>query len=211
MERLNQNNAVKISGEIVSDFTYDHEMYGEGFYKVFVQVTRISGNLDNIPVMVSDRIIDVNKNLTGEMVAIEGEFRSYNKHLLGANKLLLFVLCKKIEIVKYCMNEDEIFLRGFICKNPIYRKTPFKREISDLLIAVNRYYGKSDYIPCICWGRNARYAAGFEIGDEIVIRGRIQSRTYEKKISDTESETRTAYEVSSTMIEKIGGENEGND
>lgn len=211
MERLNQNNAVKISGEIVSDFTYDHEMYGEGFYKVFVQVTRISGNLDTIPAMVSDRIIDVNKNLTGEMVAIEGEFRSYSKHLLGANKLLLFVLCKKIEIVKYCMNEDEIFLRGFICKNPIYRKTPFKREISDLLIAVNRYYGKSDYIPCICWGRNARYAAGFEIGDEIVIRGRIQSRTYEKKISDTESETRTAYEVSATMIEKMGGENEGND
>lgn len=210
MERLNQNNAVKISGEIVSDFTYDHEMYGEGFYKVFVKVTRISGNLDTIPVMVSDRIIDVNKNLTGEMVAIEGEFRSYNKHLLGANKLLLFVLCKKIEIVKYCMNEDEIFLRGFICKNPIYRKTPFKREISDLLIAVNRYYGKSDYIPCICWGRNARYAAGFEIGDEIVIRGRIQSRTYEKKISDTEFETRTAYEVSANMIEKIGGENESN-
>lgn len=210
MERLNQNNAVKISGEIVSDFTYDHEMYGEGFYKVFVQVTRISGNLDTIPVMVSDRITDVNKNLTGEMVAIEGEFRSYNKHLLGANKLLLFVLCKKIEIVKYCMNEDEIFLRGFICKNPIYRKTPFKREISDLLIAVNRYYGKSDYIPCICWGRNARYAAGFEIGDEIVIRGRIQSRTYEKKISDTEFETRTAYEVSANMIEKIGGENESN-
>lgn len=210
MERLNQNNAVKISGEIVSDFTYDHEMYGEGFYKVFVQVTRISGNLDTIPVMVSDRIIDVNKNLTGEMVAIEGEFRSYNKHLLGANKLLLFVLCKKIEIVKYCMNEDEIFLRGFICKNPIYRKTPFKREISDLLIAVNRYYGKSDYIPCICWGRNARYAAGFEIGDEIVIRGRIQSRTYEKKISDTEFETRTAYEVSANMIEKIGVENESN-
>ena len=210
MERLNQNNAVKISGEIVSDFTYDHEMYGEGFYKVFVQVTRISGNLDTIPVMVSDRIIDVNKNLTGEMVAIEGEFRSYNKHLLGANKLLLFVLCKKIEIVKYCMNEDEIFLRGFICKNPIYRKTPFKREISDLLIAVNRYYGKSDYIPCICWGRNARYAEGFEIGDEIVIRGRIQSRTYEKKISDTEFETRTAYEVSANMIEKIGGENESN-
>lgn len=210
MERLNQNNAVKISGEIVSDFTYDHEMYGEGFYKVFVQVTRISGNLDTIPVMVSDRIIDVNKNLTGEMVAIEGEFRSYNKHLLGANKLLLFVLCKKIEIVKYCMNEDEIFLRGFICKNPIYKKTPFKREISDLLIAVNRYYGKSDYIPCICWGRNARYAAGFEIGDEIVIRGRIQSRTYEKKISDTEFETRTAYEVSANMIEKIGGENESN-
>lgn len=210
MERLNQNNAVKISGEIVSDFTYDHEMYGEGFYKVFVKVTRISGNLDTIPVMVSDRIIDVNKNLTGEMVAIEGEFRSYNKHLLGANKLLLFVLCKKIEIVKYCMNEDEIFLRGFICKNPIYRKTPFKREISDLLIAVNRYYGKSDYIPCISWGRNARYAAGFEIGDEIVIRGRIQSRTYEKKISDTEFETRTAYEVSANMIEKIGGENESN-
>ena len=211
MERLNQNNAVTISGEIVSDFTYDHEMYGEGFYKVFVQVTRISGNLDTIPVMVSDRMIDVNENLTGEMVAIEGEFRSYNKHLPGANKLLLFVFCKKIEVVEHCMNEDEIFLHGFVCRDPIYRKTPFKREIADLLIAVNRDYGKSDYIPCICWGRNARYAAGFEIGDEIVIRGRIQSRTYEKKISDTESETRTAYEVSATMIEKIGGENEGND
>lgn len=207
MERLNQNNAVKISGEIVSDFTYDHEMYGEGFYKVFVQVTRISGNLDTIPVMVSDRIIDVNKNLTGEMVAIEGEFRSYDKHLLGANKLLLFVLCKKIEIVKYCMNEDEIFLRGFICKNPIYRKTPFKREISDLLIAVNRYYGKSDYIPCVVWGRNARFVGQLEVGTHIEINGRIQSRGYIKKYEDGTEEQRTAYEVS---VSKINVLEEGN-
>lgn len=207
MERLNQNNAVKISGEIVSDFTYDHEMYGEGFYKVFVQVTRISGNLDTIPVMVSDRIIDVNKNLTGEMVAIEGEFRSYNKHLLGANKLLLFVLCKKIEIVKYCMNEDEIFLRGFICKNPIYRKTPFKREISDLLIAVNRYYGKSDYIPCICWGRNARFVGQLEVGTHIEINGRIQSRGYVKLHEDGTEEQRTAYEVSVSKINVLEEEN----
>lgn len=207
MERLNQNNAVKISGEIVSDFTYDHEMYGEGFYKVFVQVTRISGNLDTIPVMVSDRIIDVNKNLTGEMVAIEGEFRSYNKHLLGANKLLLFVLCKKIEIVKYCMNEDEIFLRGFICKNPIYRKTPFKREISDLLIAVNRYYGKSDYIPCICWGRNARFASTFPVGTHVQCIGRIHSRGYIKKYEDGTEEQRTAYEVSVSKINVLEEEN----
>lgn len=207
MERLNQNNAVKISGEIVSDFTYDHEMYGEGFYKVFVQVTRISGNLDTIPVMVSDRIIDVNKNLTGEMVAIEGEFRSYSKHLLGANKLLLFVLCKKIEIVKYCMNEDEIFLRGFICKNPIYRKTPFKREISDLLIAVNRYYGKSDYIPCICWGRNARFVGQLEVGTHIEINGRIQSRGYVKLHEDGTEEQRTAYEVSVSKINVLEEEN----
>lgn len=207
MERLNQNNAVKISGEIVSDFTYDHEMYGEGFYKVFVQVTRISGNLDTIPVMVSDRIIDVNKNLTGEMVAIEGEFRSYNKHLLGANKLLLFVLCKKIEIVKYCMNEDEIFLRGFICKNPIYRKTQFKREISDLLIAVNRYYGKSDYIPCISWGRNARFASTFPVGTHVQCIGRIQSRGYIKKYEDGTEEQRTTYEVSVSKINVLEEEN----
>lgn len=205
MERLNQNNAVKISGEIVSDFTYDHEMYGEGFYKVFVQVTRISGNLDTIPVMVSDRIIDVNKNLTGEMVAIEGEFRSYNKHLLGANKLLLFVLCKKIEIVKYCMNEDEIFLRVFICKNPIYRKTQFKREISDLLIAVNRYYGKSDYIPCISWGRNARFASTFPVGTHVQCIGHIQSRGYIKKYEDGTEEQRTAYEVSVSKIDVLEG------
>lgn len=202
-----ENNLVTVAGEIISNFVYSHEIFGESFYTVYIKSNRLTeGNYDTIPVTVSERLIDVTENLTGCFVSIEGQFRSYNhRSTQEKTKLVLSVFARKIEFLDdLCMVSSEmansIQLIGYICKKPIYRKTPLGREITDLLIAVNRPYGKSDYIPCITWGRNARYADTFEIGQKIEVYGRIQSRQYMKKINENECEQRTAYEVSVSKI-----------
>ena len=170
----------------MSDFTFSHEIYGEGFYMVDVSVERLSDSIDIIPLMVSERLLDVNGDYKGMYIVVNGQFRSYNRHEERKNKLVL---------------SNQIFLDGYICKEPIYRKTPLGREIADLLLAVNRPYGKSDYIPCICWGRNARFASNFEVGARCAVWGRIQSREYMKKISEEQLEKRVAYEVSVSKLE----------
>lgn len=203
-DKISENNQVAIVGEIVSDFRYSHEVYGEGFYMVDVSVSRLSNFVDYIPVMVSERLIDVTGDYNGKYVYIEGQFRSFNRHEEKKNRLVLSVFARELEILEEGSEENasnEIFLDGYICKESVYRKTPLGREIADLLVAVNRSYGKSDYIPCICWGRNARFASGFEVGTHVQIWGRIQSRDYVKKLSETEVEQRTAYEVSVSKIE----------
>ena len=203
-DKMFENNQVSIIGEIVSDFQYSHEVYGEGFYMMEVSVRRLSDFVDYIPVMVSERIIDVEADYIGQLVYISGQFRSFNRHEERKNRLVLSVFARELEILDPDCDEDagnQIFLDGYICKEAIYRKTPLGREIADLLVAVNRSYGKSDYIPCICWGRNARFAAGFEVGTHVQIWGRIQSRNYVKKLSETQVEQRTAYEVSVSKIE----------
>lgn len=203
-DKLIENNQVSIVGEIVSDFRYSHEVYGEGFYMVDVAVSRLSNFADYIPVMVSERLIDVSQDMEGQYVYITGQFRSFNRHEEKKNRLVLSVFAREMELLSDADDEsasNQIFLDGFICKESVYRKTPLGREIADLLIAVNRSYGKSDYIPCICWGRNARFASGFEVGAHVQIWGRIQSREYVKKISETEVEQRIAYEVSVSKIE----------
>ena len=201
-----ENNQVTIKGEIVSGFVYSHEIYGEGFYLVDIKVDRLSELKDIIPVMISERLLDINQNYIGSYVSIYGQFRSYNKHQDNRNKLFLSVFVREIEfldLIEEGTNSNEVFLDGYICKEPVYRKTPLGREISDLLLAVNRPYGKSDYIPCICWGRNARFSGGFRVGERVAILGRIQSREYVKKVSEEESEKRIAYEVSVNKIEII--------
>ena len=203
-DKMFENNQVSIIGEIVSDFQYSHEVYGEGFYMMEVSVRRLSDFVDYIPVMVSERIIDVEADYIGQLVYISGQFRSFNRHEERKNRLVLSVFARELEILDPDCDEDagnQIFLDGYICKEAIYRKTLLGREIADLLVAVNRSYGKSDYIPCICWGRNARFAAGFEVGTHVQIWGRIQSRDYVKKLSETQVEQRTAYEVSVSKIE----------
>jgi single-stranded DNA-binding protein len=203
-DKIFENNQVSIVGEIISDFSFSHEVYGEGFYMVEVSVSRLSNFADYIPVMVSERLIDVSGDYAGKYVYIGGQFRSFNRHEEKRNRLVLSVFARELEVLPDAGEENasnEIFLDGFICKESIYRKTPLGREISDLLVAVNRSYGKSDYIPCICWGRNARFASGFAVGTHVQIWGRIQSRDYVKKINETEVEQRTAYEVSVSKIE----------
>ena len=203
-DKILENNQVSIVGEIISDFQYSHEVYGEGFYMVEVAVSRLSNFSDYIPVMISERLIDTSQSYIGQKVYVTGQFRSYNRHEELKNRLVLSVFVREIEFIEEEteeMKSNQILLDGYICKDPIYRKTPLGREIADLLVAVNRSYGKSDYIPCICWGRNARFAARFEVGVHVQIWGRIQSREYVKRLNEDEVEKRTAYEVSVSKIE----------
>ena len=203
-DKIIENNQVSIMGKIASQFTFSHQVFGEGFYMLDVLVKRLSDSEDRIPVMVSERLVDVTEDYEGEYIQVTGQFRSYNRHEEKKNRLVLSVFAREISFVEDeddSVKSNQIFLDGYICKPPVYRKTPLGREIADLLIAVDRPYGKSDYIPCICWGRNARYASAFQVGGHVLIWGRIQSREYMKRLSDTESEKRTAYEVSVSKLE----------
>ena len=213
-DKVIENNQVTLIGEIISGFTYSHEVFGEGFYVVDVLVSRLSDSNDVIPMMVSERLLDVRENYTGQYIKAYGQFRSYNRHEERKNRLVLSVFAREIEFMDAIpenAKSNQIFLDGFICKPPIYRKTPLGREIADLLLAVNRPYGKSDYIPCISWGRNARYASGFEVGERVQVWGRIQSREYMKKISEENLEKRVAYEVSVSKLEQLDGEPESSE
>ncbi len=208
-DKVFDNNQVTIAGEIMGGFTFSHDVFGEGFYVMEISVGRLSESSDIIPIMVSERLVDVKRDYTGMHAVINGQFRSYNRHEESRNRLVLSVFAREIEIFEEQTEEvrpNYIFLDGFVCKPPIYRKTPLGREIADVLLAVNRPYGKSDYIPCICWGRNARFAEGFRVGEHIQIWGRIQSREYQKKLSETEFEKRVAYEVSVSKLECVGEE-----
>lgn len=202
-----ENNKVTLSGEIVSDFNFNHKVFGERFYSVALEVKRLSEKNDIMQIMVSERLVDVKTDWTGRFAKVSGQFRSYNKHDGIKNRLVLSVFAKEFEEIEeseeipFLDNYDNhVFLDGYICKPPIYRKTPLGREIADILLAVNRQYGKSDYIPCITWGRSARFASGLEVGTRLQLEGRIQSREYQKQISDDETETRVAYEVSVSKL-----------
>lgn len=201
-----ENNKVELTGRIISNLEFNHEIFGEKFYSAILFTERTSGNADVIPLLISEKLFT--SNLKGEYVSVIGELRSYNKHAEGKNSLQLNVFVQELQILdgEFADFANEMELTGYICKPPTYRKTPLGREITDILLAVNRPYVKSDYIPCICWGRNAAYASKLEIGTRIRIAGRIQSREYQKKISETESETRTAYEVSVSRIEVVEDE-----
>lgn len=203
-EKVLENNKVSIIGKIISGFTFSHEVFGEGFYVVDVAANRLSEQADVIPLMISERLINVEEDYRGCTIEALGQFRSYNRHEGVKNRLVLSVFVREITFIEEFTDytkTNQIFLDGYICKNPIYRKTPLGREIADLLLAVNRPYGKSDYIPCIAWGRNARYASAFEVGTRVRVWGRVQSREYTKKLSETECEKRVAYEVSVSKLD----------
>ena len=203
-DKIIENNQVSIMGKIASGFTFSHQVYGEGFYLVDLLVKRLSDSEDRIPLMVSERLEDVTQDYEGEYIMVQGQFRSYNRHEEKKNRLVLSVFVRELSFVEEAddsIKTNQIFLDGYICKPPVYRKTPLGREIADLLLAVNRPYGKSDYIPCICWGRNARYASAFEVGGHVLLWGRIQSREYIKKLNENQTEKRTAYEVSVSKLE----------
>ena len=195
-----KNNKVFISGEIISEAEFSHEVYGEGFYEMSVLVKRLSGQGDVLPVTVSERLIADKDLKIGVTINAFGQFRSYNKLVDGKSKLMLTVFVRELLDGPVVKNPNSIVLSGYICKPPVYRTTPFNREIADVLIAVNRSYNKSDYIPCIAWGRNARFAKNLAVGEKIAISGRIQSREYQKRISDDEVKILTAYEVSISKL-----------
>lgn len=203
------NNQVTISGEIVSEFRYSHELYGEKFYLVDIKVQRLSENCDIIPVTVSERLMDISQDSVGLRITVNGHFRSYNVHEEYKNRLMLAVFATEISLNDSAECEQDanaITLVGYICKAPVYRRTPLGREIADVLLAVNRAYGKSDYIPCVMWGRNARFAGAMKTGQKCKFKGRIQSREYIKKLADETEEKRTAYEVSVSTLEVLADE-----
>ncbi len=194
------NNKVYLCGVVDSQPTFSHEIYGEGFYDTTLRVKRLSMQEDIIPITISERLIAEKNLVVGKKLAIRGQFRSYNKLVENKSKLMLTVFVREIVPEMEGENTNIIELVGYICKEPIYRTTPFKREICDLLLAVNRAYNKSDYLPCIAWGRSARFISGVSVGEKLFISGRIQSREYQKKLEDGQTETRTAYEVSISRV-----------
>lgn len=199
---LQSTNVATVSGFVLSEAEFSHEVYGEGFYNFLVEVPRLSEASDKIPVTISERLLSPESLEIGSRISITGQFRSYNNYSDTGSKLLLTLFAREIvftdEDVK---TPNEIILTGFICKPPVYRHTPFGREIADILLAVNRSYNKSDYIPCIAWGRNARFCQGLEVGNKIRLTGRIQSREYKKRVGEDEFITKTAYEVSVIKLE----------
>ena len=203
------NNKVTLHGEIVSNFEFSHEVLGEGFYITMLSIKRLSNTNDILPIMVSDRLIDISSNWIGRFVKVSGQFRSYNRHEESKSTLILSVFAREFEEtgeIPFINNTNSVFMDGYICKKPVYRKTPLGREVTDIILAVNRPYGKSDYIPCIAWGRNARFSDSLEVGSHIQLWGRIQSREYQKKISDEEYETKIAYEISVQRMEVVENE-----
>lgn len=204
VDKVISNNVVTIVGIVKDKPTFSHEMFGEDFYNVDLIVPRLSDVSDELPVTISERLmVDICIEKDTQII-VEGQLRSYNKFIDGSNKLILTIFARNITLTdEEIKNPNQIFLDGYICKRPIYRTTPFGREITDMLIAVNRPYNKSDYIPSIAWGRNARYSEKLQVGDRIRVWGRIQSREYQKRISEEEIITRTAYEVSISKMEIV--------
>ena len=211
------NNHLILVGKVTSEKRFSHEIYGEKFYIFDMEVPRLSDTTDTIPVTASERIINDDLLAIGNKLIIKGQFRSYNSYENERNKLILTVFAKDV-IPEESLSEEEkeeiqrtsneVTLVGYICKKPIYRQTPFGREIADILLAVNRAYNKSDYIPSIAWGRNARFSQNLPTGTEVKIIGRVQSRNYEKKHEDGTIENRVAYEVSISSLEVIDADNE---
>ncbi len=200
-----ENNSVTIAGKIETPPIFSHEVYGEGFYNFELSVSRLSDSYDRIPVMISERLVGKDMLKLGSVIEIEGQFRSYNNYSSeDGNKLILTVFTRELKFLDdeaEIKNPNQIYLNGYLCKKPIYRTTPFGREITDMLLAVNRPYNKSDYIPCIAWGRNARFSEGLSVGDNLKIWGRIQSRKYQKKYNEGNVVTKIAYEVSISKME----------
>ncbi len=194
-----QNNKVYLTGTVVEEPQFSHEILGEGFYDLAISVKRLSGQEDVVPLTVSERLMEGVSFEIGNLIGLIGQLRSYNKMVGERSKLVLRVFVREL-----CLPDEDapnvIELDGYVCKPTVYRQTPFKREIADMLVAVNRAYNKSDYIPAIAWGRNARFASNFKVGDKVNIVGRIQSRIYQKQLDDGSYEQRVAYEVSISKI-----------
>ena len=204
------NNKVYIAGKVVSEPKFSYEVFGEGFYEFNLEVKRLSDISDVIPVTISERLMQAENIIMGSNLAGVGQFRSYNKLIDGKSKLMLTVFIRELKEYDESINPNQIEITGYVCKEPIYRTTPFKREIADVLIAVNRSFNKSDYLPCIAWGRNAKYVSTLNVGDKLEMVGRIQSRVYQKRIDENTVEEKVAYEISLNKIIKSDNQNDLN-
>ena len=214
LEKAVDSNSVTVVGKIVTEKEFSHEMFGEGFYTFDLEVPRLSDSVDILPITISERLFTNLDLKRGEIVLVDGQLRSYNRYINDSNRLVLTIFARDIyvpedeeKLDELLKKPNEIYIDGYICKKPIYRTTPFGREITDLLVAVNRAYNKSDYIPCIAWGRNARFCEKLLVGDHVILWGRVQSREYQKKYPNGDVSTRVAYEVSISKLQYIKNDN----
>ncbi len=198
-----ENNFISLQGRVDGDIEYSHSVLDEEFYKFKLNVSRLSGVVDSLPVTVPKKLLENTQLADGDKISLTGQLRSYNKYQENRTRLILTAFAKSIEVEENGEeNPNNVLLNGFVCKAPTYRKTPFGREITDVIIAVNRAFNRSDYIPTICWGKNAILCRDLPVGTNVIIKGRLQSREYTKRMGE-EFETRTAYEVSVGEIEEI--------
>lgn len=203
---LLQNNNVELWGKVLTSPVYSHTVIDEKFYEFNLEVPRLSESSDVIPITISEKLFKKDELVENSIISLNGQFRSYNKLIDGKSKLMLTVFVRELTEVDTSKNPNLIMLKGFLCKEPIFRTTPFKREITDILLAVNRAYNKSDYIPCIAWGRNAKFVKDLQVGTKLNLEGRIQSREYQKKLNDEEVVNKTAYEISISKVNIIENE-----
>ncbi len=194
-------NKVYLYGMVVSNPTPCDDYYGSDYCNIQISVRRLSSIIDTIPVTLHRDLVEQYNVKLGDNLAILGEFRSYNKIENNRSRLMLSVFVHEITDEIDTTNPNIIELSGYICKLPVYRTTPFNREIADLLIACNRNSNRSDYLPAIAWGRNARFAKNIMVGEQVHILGRIQSREYQKRLDNGEMQTRTEYEISIKEID----------
>lgn len=198
---MTENNRVNLCGKIAKEIEFDHEIHGEKFFRTDIAAERLSGTVDLVPILVPEVLLSEGIAV-GKCAEVAGSFRSHNQSGEDGRKLILNVFAERLEILENIeCSENAIELDGYICKKPVYRKTLLGREITDILLAVNRAYGKSDYIPCIAWGRTARFASELPVGEHIKIKGRIQSRVYAKRVGGNKYIERMAYEVSISLLE----------
>ncbi|MGI6752381.1 MAG: single-stranded DNA-binding protein [Anaerovoracaceae bacterium] len=202
MDNSGETNRVELSGKVLSPLEFSHKSYGESFYIFVLGTERKSGYCDEIKVLLSERLIWEGEPVPEDRVRIKGQIRTYNEFVDGANRLNVLVFARDFGYEDSIKDDNKVMLEGYLCKPPICRTSPLGRDICDLMLAVNRMYNKSDYIPCIAWGRNAGYAGSLSVGMKICVSGRMQSREYRKRNEKGESITKVAYEVSILKIEE---------
>ena len=193
-------NSIHLRGHVCQPLQFGHELFGEQFFVTTLRVPRLSGAEDFLPITLSERLLIDEPIAAGSILCLDGQLRSYNKVVEGSGRLLITAFAQRLLPEEDEENPNRVQLTGALCKAPSYRTTPFGREIADLMLAVNRSYGKSDYIPCITWGRTARYAANLKIGDKVQLVGRFQSRNYQKQLPDGTILNKVAYEVSVSRL-----------
>ena len=205
-----EHNQVIMSGTVLQPLTMSHSAYGEDFYGTVLSVARRSGLLDRIPILIPGRILGSDMHCLGQRIQSRGQYRSWTQHEQGRNHLILQVFVTELSFLgrsgPAACSRNDIYLDGYVCRDPIYRLTPRGREIAEMLLAVGRAYNKSDYLPCICWGTNARAAQSMKSGAHVRIWGRIQSRIYHKSLLPEDGGSRdyiekTAYEISVARME----------
>ena len=196
-------NHIDLIGSLASAPQFSHDNHGRRFFSFFLEVERLSATIDRLPVLASEQLLRATTVQEGDSLHITGQIRSFNSRTPGRHRLIISVLAEQMSVCSE-PHDNLTALTGVICKEPVYRRTPLGREICDVMLAVNRPYRRADYIPCILWGRTAQEAAAFPVGTTLTLTGRLQSRDY-LKLLGSESEQRTAYEVSVITAEAVNG------